>query len=357
MPYRLNPYPLDSFEYLPRFSGEDHVTAERHLGAFENFIDQFEIVHDDVTMRLFSHSLSGDVAVWFRCLEASSIGSWTELCHAFLKCWGENKSLDQYWFEFNALRRGEEEAFAVFNRRFYNVYRSMHVEIRPTEIAAMVYYVMAQHPELVLPSRERKSSSLRHLFEDAVEVEENIKASKWVHSQAYLKNLHVHEQEDCQSVSDSEQEDSEYESDLEQQQGSRYDSQLESGSSTFADFSMGRNAYQSYDQFPEHFEHVALADCIDNCMFLADHSYDVPNPAAPLYCDHSYEEETITVDDQELVSKEQGGHLLSNRENFIEEQPGLLKQPGFCRIIHDPVAIYMESYKLLHQYSQTSMVL
>jgi hypothetical protein len=100
----------------------------------------------------------------------------------------------------------------------------MHVDIRPTKIVAMVYYVMAQHPELVLLLRERKSPSLRQLFEDVVEVKENIRASKWVHRQAYLENLHVHEQEDCQYVSDSEQEDSEYESDLEQQQGRRYDS-------------------------------------------------------------------------------------------------------------------------------------
>jgi hypothetical protein len=87
-----------------------------------------------------------------------------------------------------------------------------------------------------------------------------------------------------------------------------------------------------------------VVDCIDNCMFLADHSYDVLNPAAPLSCDHSYEEETAIVDDQELVSKEQGGHLFTSRENFAEEQPGLLKQPGFYHIIHDHVAIYMESY-------------
>jgi hypothetical protein len=66
------------------------------LEAFERFVDQFEIVHDDISMRLFSQSLFGDVDVWFRCLEAGSIGSWNELCHTFLKCWGENKSLDQY---------------------------------------------------------------------------------------------------------------------------------------------------------------------------------------------------------------------------------------------------------------------
>jgi hypothetical protein len=71
-------------------------------------------------------------------------------------CWGENKSLDQYWSKFNALRRGEEEALVVFNNRFYNVYHSMPMDIRPTETTTIVYYVMAQHPELVLLLRERK---------------------------------------------------------------------------------------------------------------------------------------------------------------------------------------------------------
>ena len=43
LPYYLNTYPLDFFEYLPWFTGDDHVTAEKHLGAFENFVDNFEI--------------------------------------------------------------------------------------------------------------------------------------------------------------------------------------------------------------------------------------------------------------------------------------------------------------------------
>jgi hypothetical protein len=148
-------------------------------------------------MRMFSRSLSGNAAAWFRCLETGSIGSWTELYHVFLKGWGENKSLDQYWSEFNALRRGEDEALAVFNRIFFSVYHSMPVEIKPTETSAMVCYIMAQHLELVFLPRERKSSSLTHLFEDAIEVEENIRASRWTHKQ---EDLHIQEEEDCQSV-------------------------------------------------------------------------------------------------------------------------------------------------------------
>jgi hypothetical protein len=182
-----------------------------------------------------------------------------------------------------------------------------------------------------------------------------------------LKNCMYISKKTVNMNSDSESRgDSGYESELEQQQGSRYDSQLESDSSIFADFSMDRNAYQSYDQFPEHFEHAAVDDCIDNYMFLVDHKYDALNSVVHLSCDHSYEEETATVDDQGLVSKEQGGLLFTSREAFTEEQPGLLKQPDFCHMIHDPIAIYMESYvsdflnfqvALFHRYSWVSMVL
>jgi hypothetical protein len=145
LPSHLHPYPLNFFEYLPHFSGEDHITAEKHLGAFENFVDQFEIVHEDVTMRLFSKSLFGDVALWFKGLGVDSISSWIELYNAFLKYWGENKSFDQYLADFCVLRRKEEEALAIFNMRFYSFYHSMPLEIRPSETAAMVYYVAAQH--------------------------------------------------------------------------------------------------------------------------------------------------------------------------------------------------------------------
>jgi hypothetical protein len=190
LPYHLHPYPLDFFEYFPRFSGEDHVTAERHVEAFENFIDQFEIVHEDVTMRLFSKSLLGDVVVWFKGLGADSIGSWIELCDTFLKCWGENKSFDQYLHEFTTLRRGKNEVLSVFNRRFYNLYYSLPLEIKPSETAAMVYYIMSQYSDLVLYLRERKSTSLSQLFMDVEEVEENLRACGRIQSQHHVSSEH-----------------------------------------------------------------------------------------------------------------------------------------------------------------------
>ena len=116
--YYLNSYPLDFFEYLPWFTGEDHVTADKHLGAFENFVDNFEILHEDVVMRLFLKSLVGDAAFWFRNLEAHSICLWTEFYNSFSRYWGENKSFDQYLSEFSSLKKKRNETIIEFNRRF-----------------------------------------------------------------------------------------------------------------------------------------------------------------------------------------------------------------------------------------------
>ena len=80
-------------------------------------------------MIFFSKSLIRDAAAWFKGLKADSIDSWIELSNAFLKHWGENKYLDLYLVYFYALKRGEDEALFVFNRRFYSSYHDMPLEI------------------------------------------------------------------------------------------------------------------------------------------------------------------------------------------------------------------------------------
>jgi hypothetical protein len=155
------------------FKGDDHITAEKHMEYFEDFIDNFKIMHEDIILRLFSKSLVGDASLWFRNLKACSICSWTDFHRVFLRYWGENKSVDQYLIELYNMRRGKDEALSPFNRRFHNFYCSMPLEIRPSETVSMVYYTLAQHPELFLYLRERKSSSLEQMFTNVEEIEEN----------------------------------------------------------------------------------------------------------------------------------------------------------------------------------------
>ena len=59
----------------------------------------------------------------------------------------------------------------------------MPIEIRPTEIVAMIQYTMAQHPDLFLYLKERKSPSLQQMFVDAKEVENNLRVCGKLHDQ------------------------------------------------------------------------------------------------------------------------------------------------------------------------------
>jgi len=81
-------------------------------------------------------------------------------------------------------------------------------------------------------------------------------------------------------------------------------------------------------------------------MFLAYHNYDSLNPSIQLSCDHSYEEETTIVDVQELVSKEQQGHLFACRKAFTNEQLFSVDQHASDLGFKDPFATLLESYVL-----------
>jgi hypothetical protein len=91
-PSTLHDFPPKDYKYLPRFDGEiDKIYAKKHMETFENFIDVFEIEHDNVFMRIFSQSLYENSKTWFRHLHLESISSWDELREAFLRFWGERK--------------------------------------------------------------------------------------------------------------------------------------------------------------------------------------------------------------------------------------------------------------------------
>ena len=105
LPVILHAYPPNFIDYHPMFNGEYHVAAEKHLEYFEIVIDNFQIMHEDLVMRVFCKSLFGDASFWFRNLEVDSISSWNDLRNVFSRYWGENKSFEQYLSEFYALIR------------------------------------------------------------------------------------------------------------------------------------------------------------------------------------------------------------------------------------------------------------
>ena len=189
----------------------------------------------------------------------------------------------------------------------------MPLEIQTIETAAIIYYVMGLHSKLALLLLERKSSSLSILFEDALEVEENICASRKIPEQFDFENHHLPELDKHQYESYFEQEDYESEAYLEQQQACELLLDLESDSSLFAKYSQDRYESGFYDQFANQDEPMITDDCIGNYMFSTDlYSYDV-NPILSSYYEHYSQKEILMIDDQDLIVREQEGHHFFSR--------------------------------------------
>ena len=60
---------------LPIFreGGHDHPT--QHLIEFHQYMDQLDIHHESVLLKMFMYSLEGDARQWYRSLPISSISS------------------------------------------------------------------------------------------------------------------------------------------------------------------------------------------------------------------------------------------------------------------------------------------
>jgi hypothetical protein len=86
LPQPLNSLPVDGYlKKLPKFIGEGDIAAEEHLEAFYSFTDDHVIMHADVWMRIFVHSLEGEARKWFRALPPGSIDGIEALDNAFLR--------------------------------------------------------------------------------------------------------------------------------------------------------------------------------------------------------------------------------------------------------------------------------
>ena len=67
---------MDEWGYfLPRLIGDDHDHPAQHLIEFHQYMDQLDIHHEDVLLKMFMYSLEGIARRWYWSLPISSISS------------------------------------------------------------------------------------------------------------------------------------------------------------------------------------------------------------------------------------------------------------------------------------------
>jgi hypothetical protein len=128
-------------------------------------------------MMLFVQSLDGEVRKWFKIIPPASIADIEALDEAFIKKLGDRRYYLYYITEFGALKRKNGESISDFTKRFNKMYGRIPDEIKPTEASANITYANAFDAEFSLLPRERRSTMLLSMQEEAIGVESNILAS------------------------------------------------------------------------------------------------------------------------------------------------------------------------------------
>ena len=64
-----------------------------HVGKFDDFIDMEEVDDEDVKMRMFAQSFSGESKKWYKYLPPSSIHSFFGFQTIFLERWDDKQIL------------------------------------------------------------------------------------------------------------------------------------------------------------------------------------------------------------------------------------------------------------------------
>ena len=126
------------------------------LDKFEDFNDLEEVDDDDVKMRLFAHSLSGEAKKWFMDLPARSIHTFEAFQNAFLERWDDKKIPLHVLSQYNSMKKGGFESVHEFSSRFMRVYNSIPTDIKPLVGATKLHYADAFDSDFSLLLRERK---------------------------------------------------------------------------------------------------------------------------------------------------------------------------------------------------------
>ena len=87
----------------------------------QDYFENYEIDDEDVRMKIFVQSLTGDVRNWFRSLAANSIVNPDALYLSFLNRWEKKKDPLHILTEYDNLKRGPQETIKDYCARFNNV--------------------------------------------------------------------------------------------------------------------------------------------------------------------------------------------------------------------------------------------
>ena len=143
LPQILIDMPQDYMKLLPQFTGEDNSAAQKYIEDFCSFVENFNVEHLDVVLRLFFQLLDGEARKWFKTLYDHTITTWEEMENSFTQKWGEKRYHGYILTDFNALKKKHNEDVTEFVKRFNKLYNNLPADMEPPQKTTKVVFVGA----------------------------------------------------------------------------------------------------------------------------------------------------------------------------------------------------------------------
>jgi hypothetical protein len=106
-------------------------------------------------------------------LSVASISNFHPFVEVFLGKWEIKRNIFLILEEYDHLKRQPGETVQQFSSRFNQVYTSMHADIRPPPGLVLLHYPDAFDSEMVFQLRERDTSTLKEMKDNAIIMESN----------------------------------------------------------------------------------------------------------------------------------------------------------------------------------------
>jgi len=174
LPVNPGAMPQDYQTKITYFNGTGSYIALQHTKKMQDYFENYEIDDDDVRMKIFVQSLTGDVRTWFRALPVNSIADPKALYQTFINRWEKKKDPLHILSEYDTIKRGPQEAVLDYCARFNNVYNSIPQNLRPPPDLALIKFLDGFDSDMAYQLRERAPQTLEDMPNIAVSVEANL---------------------------------------------------------------------------------------------------------------------------------------------------------------------------------------
>jgi hypothetical protein len=171
-------------KWLPRFTGNDGVIAEDHMGNFWAFFQLHPISDDaeDLVMKLFSATLHGNARKWYDGLPNASITSMDQLEETFLKRWNiKIEDIHMLIKKLEHMKQTQNETVREFTTRLENLLHQIPRSHHPKDKYLADLYTNALSVHLGFLLSKKRPRTIQEAYHMAIQIEANISLFKQEH--------------------------------------------------------------------------------------------------------------------------------------------------------------------------------